>query len=89
MWRTIAKTESETAEFSDARSVGLAETVENLRQKFFFDSDSRVSHAQFDKIIVALDFQSNSAVVRRKFDGIRKQIPDDLLQDGSGRRKCG
>ena len=58
----------------------LPETIENLRQKFGLDALSGIADGDFDVRIDAFETNLHAPAFRREFDGVREEIPDDLLQ---------
>src|SRR5438874_1250928 len=63
-----------------ARAVGLAEAIEHVRQEFRRYPLARVGHADLD---VRFDLRRRDLHVpplRRELDGVREQVPHDLLE---------
>src|SRR5215510_9200794 len=70
----------QAAEAPRHRSVGLPEAVEDVRQKFRLDALAVVADDDADALGVALHSQFDLPAFGREFDGVREQVPDDLLQ---------
>src|SRR5687767_11326105 len=60
--------------------LALPERLENIRQKNGLDAFTTVGNADADLRIVTLDRYLDRAALRRELDGIRKEIPHDLLK---------
>ena len=58
----------------------LAETLENKRKKFGFNTFTVIGDPYLDMGIYTLQHQLNAAAFRSEFDRIRQQIPYNLLQ---------
>src|SRR6266540_2357766 len=61
-------------------SVSLAKTIEHLRQEFRTNPLTRIFDNHLNVRIHALELDRNSSLGRSKFHGVRKKIPDYLLQ---------
>ncbi len=60
--------------------VGLAEAVEDKRQKGLIDAHAVVADADFGMLLDVLDLDLDSAALRRELHGVGQQIPDYLAQ---------
>ena len=61
------------------RRVGLAEAVKHVRQELRVYADAAVAHTHLDVGVGAPQTDFDPPILRRKLDGVRHQIPDDLL----------
>ena len=75
----VPRPETETVVDASRRAVGLAKTVENERQKFRGNTFSGIGYFKFETFVFVAERNLYIAARRRKFDGIRQQIPDNLL----------
>ena len=84
--------EAEPAVLARRRRIALPESFEQMRNEFRLDADAGVGDADLDMRVHALEHDLDLAVLRRELDGVRQQIPDDLLKtariagDRPGRR---
>ena len=63
-----------------SRGIGLTKTLKDIRKKSGLDSDTGIRHADFGMMAHSRKFDENASIIGRKFDGIRQQIPHDLLE---------
>ena len=61
-------------------TVGLPETLEDVRQEIWRNSDTGIADDDLDVRIDPFESHLDDAVLWREFDGIRHEVPDDLLQ---------
>src|SRR6201989_3166918 len=72
--------ESETAMRASCRSVGLSETLKDVRQKVGRNAWSCVAHLDLHVSFILTDANTNRSANRSKLRSIRQQVPHDLLQ---------
>jgi hypothetical protein len=72
--------DAETACPASRAAVGLAEALEDVRQKTGDDPASRVGDAQYDLGIRSRQGDLDASVGGRELDRVREQVGDDLLQ---------
>src|SRR5262245_7190262 len=70
----------ETTVPARGRTVRLAKSVEDVRKKGGIDADPAIGDRNADAPINLLSADRDSSVIRRELDGVRQQIPQDLLQ---------
>src|SRR5689334_6415962 len=63
-----------------ARSIGLPEFLEYVRNKLRSDTDARVRHTDFGMTKRFEQFDRDPAGTRCELDRVGEQIPNDLLQ---------
>ena len=63
-----------------AGRIRLAEPVKNVRKEFCADANARVGDVHFGVVTVLLEFNADASVHRRELDGVRYQVPEDLLK---------
>ncbi len=87
---TMARPEPQPAVPPGRRSVGLAEAVEDVRQEFGPDADAGVDDADLDVRVDPLQEHLDAAPLGRELDGVREEVPDDLLEPCgiAGDRTC-
>src|SRR4029453_16362492 len=67
------------------RTVRLAEALEYRRQEFAGNTAPRIDHGDFYHFVTLLEPHMDRAALRRELDGVRQQIPDNLLETGAVR----
>src|SRR5690242_20393902 len=72
--------QSQATMFTGSRSVGLAKSIEDKRQKLFSNSDTVISYRYADRSILARGSYPYFAAAWAELDGVTEQIPKDLLQ---------
>ena len=72
--------EAQASESSGRCAVGLTESVEDMRQELGFNPYTVVADGDFDLISGAAQTHFDTPAFVRELDGIRQQVPDDLLQ---------
>src|SRR5262249_41275312 len=72
--------ETQTAVFPRGRAVGLAETLEDVRQKLRLDADAGIADRDLDLAFDAPKPRFDAPAFIRELDGVREQIPESLLQ---------
>ena len=75
--------EAEPAVLARGRGVGLAEALEEVREKFGSDAGAVVAHAQDEMLVVALQTDDDLTVWWREFDRVGQEVPGDLLEPGA------
>src|SRR5215212_9949393 len=60
--------------------LGLPKALEHVRKKVRPDPDAGIAHEDLDVRVHAFDAYLHPPVLGREFDGVRDEIPDDLLQ---------
>ena len=71
--------ETQAAVRASAAAVGLAESVEDVRQEILRNSLAGIAHGERQILVMPFDPNCDPAVARRELDRVRKQVPDDLL----------
>src|SRR3982751_6540941 len=66
--------------FARVGAVGLAEAVEDMRQKVCADSLPRVAHDDLGAASLSRQCDAHLAAFGGELDSIRQQVPDNLLQ---------
>jgi hypothetical protein len=74
------ESESEPAMRARTRGIPLPECIEDVRQKGGIDAAARVADAELVEERMPLERDRDRAFGRREFDGIRQQVPHDLLE---------
>ena len=72
--------EAEAAVRARRGSVGLAERLENMREKIARDSAAGIGHDQANRGRRVLQLHRHLAARRRELDRVRQQVPDHLAQ---------
>src|SRR5204862_5483811 len=72
--------QSESALRARSRTVGLTETIENVREELRSNADARVGYVDSYLRIPAFGGDFDLSAFRRELDRIGKQVPEDLLQ---------
>ena len=72
--------QAEAAVHARRRGVLLPEALEHVREKIGPDADAGVRHADLDVGVDALEPDLHPPAAGRELDGVRQQVPDDLLQ---------
>ena len=75
-----AQTESTNATRADISIPLLRKAIEDVRQEFDWNANSVIRDRDLDVRIDAPKADVNAASLRRELHGIRKEIPEDLLQ---------
>src|ERR1051325_3985759 len=70
----------EPAVLARARAVGLAKALEDEGQKLRLDSRAGIADGDLDVRANAFESHLHAPVSGSKLDGVREQVPDDLLQ---------
>src|SRR5438093_13714475 len=74
------ETKSDASVLTGRPTVGLPETLEDVRQEIWRNSDPGIADDDLDMRIDPFESHLDNAVLWREFDGIRHEVPDDLLQ---------
>src|SRR5438094_3728399 len=74
------ETKSDASVLTGPRTGGLPETFEDVRQEIWRNSDPGIADDDLDMRIDPFESHLDNAVLWREFDGIRHEVPDDLLQ---------
>src|ERR1044071_239561 len=72
--------EPEAAVVTRERRVRLAEAFKYVWQEVGRDTSTRVADGDFDVRVDACQAQLHLAALRRELNGVRQEIPDELLQ---------
>ena len=78
-WRTMARPRPEAAIFPGGSAVGLAESIEDMRQKFRFDTDAGVVDGDLDPVSDAHQPRIDAAACVRELDCVGEHVPEDLM----------
>src|SRR2546430_1733210 len=62
------------------RALRLPEPVEDVRQEGGLDPLTGVAHGDLDVRVDALEAELDAPVPRGELDGVREQVPEDLLE---------
>src|SRR5437588_7617325 len=71
---------AETFVLPGNRAVSLSKAIEDMRQELRADAFTVVTDGDFNLGIRAFHLNFHVAVNRSELNGIREQVPDDLLQ---------
>src|SRR5262245_46337372 len=74
------KTESQTSVCARDRAVRLAETIKDVGKELGTDPLTRIAHRYFQERPEVFEPYFYLSFLGSKFDGIREQVPDYLLQ---------
>src|SRR5262245_25671966 len=72
--------DAQAAILARGRAVGLAKPIEDVRQKSGIDAYAGVRERDLDLALDAPEARFDAPAFIRELDGVREQIPDDLLQ---------
>src|SRR5437870_3084197 len=75
-----SETETKSAVHPRARSVGLTELVKHVRQKSGLNSNAGIGHSNFGIAGPFCKLHCYVTTLRREFDRVGKQVPNDLLK---------
>ncbi len=74
------QTEAQPSKPAGARSVGLAKPVEHVGQERGIDPAAGVGNRDNHAGPLLLELKRDASARFGEFDGVRQQVPDDLLQ---------
>src|SRR5258708_29276832 len=72
--------EAQASVRASTAALGLAESVEYVRQEILRNSLAGVAHSERQVAVMPFHPNRDPAVMRGELDRVRKQVPDDLLQ---------
>jgi hypothetical protein len=73
------QSQPESANLSGAARISLPEAIEHVGQELSTDTLAGVRYTQLNVFVRSFERQFDATAGRRKFYGVREQIPDDLL----------
>ena len=74
------KPQAQSAVLARGRCIGLAEALEDVREKLRRDAHAGVADADLHVRFDALHEQLDASALGCEFDGVGEQVPDDLLK---------
>jgi hypothetical protein len=74
---------TQPAMFASRRTIGLTESVENIRKKFRLNADSIIRNRDLRVLITVIEFHDHETTIGREFHCIGQQVPHRLLKTSS------